>query len=362
MKKGIGYIGLGKMGLAQMERLVEKGWRVVAWSRSEPPRAAARRLGADVSESLADVCKKLKRPRLVWLMMPHVVVDEVLKKLMPHLSKSDTVIDGGNSFYKNSQRRANELARRGIHFLDVGVSGGPSGARNGACLMIGGDKRIFRKHEQLFKDMSATVVGSTTAPQYKHTDKLEFVGMSQLGGGSYAYVGGSGVGHFVKMVHNGIEYGTMQAIAEGFAILRAADERRYQPQMNADTSHPPQSPLGKGGRRTKMNERGFGLNLTQIAELYNQGSVIESRLVGWLAKAFKEHGEDLKDISGEVGQLGEGKWTVDTAKEFGVPVKVIEDSLDFRFASQGNPSYTGQVVSALRNQFGGHSVSKKKAS
>lgn len=310
----LGYIGLGKMGLAQVARLLAKKWRVVAYNRSKEPRAGAKKAGAEAADTIADVARMLKPPRLIWLMVSHAAVDSVLHELLPHLSNGDTVIDGGNSFYKESQRRARELARRGIHFLDVGVSGGPSGARNGACLMIGGDKRIFRNYEKLFRDLSA--------PQ------------------AYAYLGLSGAGHFVKMAHNGIEYGMMQSIAEGFSILRRADLRR----LDAD----------------RRGKRKFGFNLTQIAELYNRGSVIESRLVGWLAKALAEHGEDLKEISGEVAQSGEGLWTVQTAKELGVPVKVIEESLKFRIKSKGNPSYSGQVVSALRNQFGGHEVARNE--
>lgn len=307
----IGYIGLGKMGLAQVFRLLEKHWRVVAWNRSAPPRSAAQRRGADIVLTLEEMCSKLARPRLVWLMVPHSVVDDILKELTPHLSKGDTVIDGGNSFYKDSMRRARELALRKIHFLDVGVSGGPSGARNGACLMVGGEKKIFERNRRLFRDLS---------------QGLTYVLHRLVLGNRYAYVGKSGAGHFVKMVHNGIEYGMMQALGEGFEVMKRS---------------------------------GFKLSLAKIAELYNNGSVIESRLVGWLAKAFAEHGENLKDISGEVAQSGEGLWTVETAKELGVPVEIIKKSLDFRLKSKGNSSFTGKVVSALRGQFGGHEVSAK---
>jgi len=299
----IGYIGLGKMGFAQVERLLEYGHKVIAWNRSEGPRREAERIGAESVETLADVCTRLKTPRLIWLMVPHAVVDDVLKELIPHLQKGDTVIDGGNSFYKDSMRRARELLKKGIHFLDVGTSGGPYGARHGACLMIGGEKKIYEKYEKLFKDLAL------------------------LDG--YAYMGSAGAGHFVKMVHNGIEYGMMQAIGEGFDVMKRSN---------------------------------FKLPLLKIAGLYNRGSVIESKLVGWLAKAYKEKGENLKGISGEVAHSGEGLWTVQTAKDLRVPVRVIEDSLKFRVKSKGNPSYTGQVVSALRNQFGGHSVSRKKTS
>jgi len=293
----IGYIGLGKMGLAQVERLLEYGHRVVAWNRSEGPRLLAQGAGAEITESIAALVSKLKTPRLIWLMVPHAVVDDVLKELVPHLSKGDTVIDGGNSFYKHSMRRAKELSKKGINFLDCGTSGGPAGARKGACLMIGGEKKVFEKHEKLFRDLAAL--------------------------DAYAYFGKAGAGHFVKMIHNGIEYGMMQAIGEGFEVMKRS---------------------------------AFKLPLREVARLYNHKSVIESRLIGWLEQAYKAHGENLRGISGEVSHSGEGLWTVATAKELKVPVKVIKEALDFRVMSKGNPSYTGQVVSALRNQFGGHPV------
>src|SRR3989344_5980467 len=255
----LGYIGLGKMGLAQVERLLEYGHRVVAWNRSEKPRREARKAGAEVSETLEAVCSRLNTPRLIWLMVPHGAVDEVLTELLPHLSKGDTLIDGGNSFYEHSMRRAKILSRKGINFLDVGTSGGPVGARKGACLMIGGEKKVYEKYEKLFRDLAV------------------------LDG--YAYMGKAGAGHFVKMVHNGIEYGMMQAIGEGFDVLRTAELRG----LDADRRrlHPPPSPLLIGGKERRVR---FGLNLKQIARLYNQGSVIESRLIQWLPHAVLEHG------------------------------------------------------------------------
>ena len=322
----IGYIGLGKMGLAQVERLLKKGYRVVAWNRSAGPRETARKLGAEVNGTLQEVCRKIKKPRLLWLMVPHAVVDDIIQEIVLRLSKGDTVIDGGNSFYKDSMRRAKELSRKGINFLDVGTSGGPFGALNGACLMIGGNRRVFRRCEPLFRDLSAHLAYSIIRANNGISSMRSKKSGTEEGDYAYAYIGKNGAGHFVKMVHNGIEYGMMQAIGEGFAVLKKSQ---------------------------------FALDLQQIAELYNKGSVVESRLMGWLAKAFTEHGENLKDISGEVAHSGEGLWTVETAKELRVPVKVINDSLDFRLKSKGNPSYTGQVVSALRNQFGGHEVKKQ---
>jgi 6-phosphogluconate dehydrogenase len=256
--------------------------------------------GAMPASSLESLISAMALPRLVWLMVPHQAVDTVLQGLTPLLQKGDTVIDGGNSPYKESMRRFQELKEKGKHFLDVGVSGGPSGARNGACIMVGGRKEIFRKYKNLFRDLACK--------------------------GGYAYMGGPGSGHFVKMVHNGIEYGMMQALAEGFALMKASP---------------------------------FEFDLTQIAKLYNHKSVVESRLVGWLHNAFAQHGENLDDISGSVSQSGEGSWTVEAAQELGVPVPVIEGSLNFRIQSQAHPSYTGKILSAVRNQFGGHEVFRK---
>ena len=293
----LGYMGLGKMGFNMVERILEKGHHVVAFNRSPEPLERISRIGAEPAESLASMVQTLETPRLIWLMLSHQAVDAVLSELTNHLEKGDTVIDGGNSPYRESMRRAIELEAKGINFLDAGVSGGPGGARNGACIMVGGKKEVFEKHEQLFRDLTVE--------------------------NGYGYMGRAGAGHFVKMVHNGIEYGMMQALAEGFAVMKASP---------------------------------FDLNLAAVAELFNQKSVIESRLVGWLQKAYETAGEELKEISGSVAHSGEGKWTVEAARELGIPVPLIEGALDFRVASQEAPSYTGKVVSALRNQFGGHEV------
>jgi 6-phosphogluconate dehydrogenase len=296
----LGYIGLGKMGFNMVERLLEKGHEVVVFGRNEEVVRDISKRGAEQASSLQFLTSVLPAPRLIWLMIPYQAVEEVLEKLIPFLDKGDTIIDGGNSPYKESIRRAKELEKRKIYFLDVGVSGGPSGARNGACIMVGGRKDIFKKFRKLFRDLSVR--------------------------GGYGYMGKSGAGHFVKMVHNGIEYGMMQAIAEGFALMK-------------------NSP--------------FELSLTKVAEIYNHRSVIESRLVDWLRKTFEQNGEGLDEISGSVAHSGEGVWTVEAAKELGVPIPIIEGALNFRIESQRNPSYTGRILSALRNQFGGHEVFKK---
>ena len=297
----LGYIGLGKMGANMVERLLEKGHEVVAFDRNADAVKAAREKGARTEGSLKALVTALSSPRLAWIMVPHQAVDAVLRELTPHLTKGDTVVDGGNSPYKDSIRRSKELESKGIDFLDAGVSGGPAGARSGACIMVGGRKEVFQKLEALFRDLSVP--------------------------GGYGYMGRAGAGHFVKMVHNGIEYGMMQALAEGFAIMKASD---------------------------------FGLELTRITDVYNHRSVIESRLVGWLQSAFQQYGEDLADISGSAAQSGEGKWTVEAGKELGIPTPVIQGALEFRMQSQNNPSYTGKLISAMRNQFGGHEVKEKK--
>lgn len=296
----LGYVGLGKMGFNMVERLLEKSHKVVAFDRSADATKAAKNKGVQTADALAALVAALPSPRLVWIMVPHQAVDAVLKELLPHLTKGDTVIDGGNSPYKESIRRAGELEAKGMDYLDAGVSGGPAGARNGACIMVGGRKEVFQKFEALFRDLSVS--------------------------DGYGYMGRSGAGHFVKMVHNGIEYGMMQALAEGFAVMKASD---------------------------------FGLDLARITDVYNHKSVIESRLVGWLQSAFERYGEDLKDISGSAAQSGEGMWTVEAGKELGVPTPIIQGALDFRLQSQKNPSYTGKLVSAMRNQFGGHEVQQK---
>ena len=304
MKKEIAIVGLGKMGKNMTLRLIEKKWKVFAFDIDEKARKEMTKRGAKIANSLKELVEKLSPPRLVWLMVPAgKPVEEILfgkEGLSNYLKKGDIVIDGGNSFFEDSIERGKRLAKGGIEFLDVGVSGGPKGAREGACLMIGGKKKVFEKLKPLFEDLATP--------------------------GGFEYLGRSGAGHFVKMVHNGIEYGMMQAIAEGFNLMK-------------------NSP--------------FKLNLKKVAELYNHGSVIQSRLIGWLKEGFEKHKQDLKDVSGKVGMTGEGEWTVKIAKKWKIPVKIIEESVKFRIRSQKNPSYIGKILSVLREQFGGHKVNRK---
>lgn len=291
----IGYIGLGKMGLNMVQRMLEKKHEVVVYNRSPEPLEQAKKAGAITTHSFEELVKNCKAPRLIWIMVSHQAVDEMIQHLLPFMEPGDTIIDGGNSPYKDSIRRAKELDQKQINFMDVGTSGGPAGARNGACLMIGGRQETFNRYEPLFKDLAVE--------------------------NGYALMGEAGAGHFVKMVHNGIEYGMMQALAEGFAVMKASP---------------------------------FKLDLSKIAEVYNHKSVVESRLVGWLKSGYDKYGKELESISPTVAHSGEGQWTIDAAKEYGIEVPIIEGSLEFRKQSTENPSYTGKILSTLRNQFGGH--------
>ncbi len=304
--KKMGLIGLGKMGGNLARRLHSQGWDITAFNRTAEVTREIETEGINGAYSLPDLVKSLPTPRIIWLMVPAgKPVDDMLfgkTGLVPLLKKGDIVIDGGNSFYGDAAKRAAKLKKFGIHFLDCGTSGGPGGALAGPCLMIGGERKIFEKIEYLFRDLAAP--------------------------DAYQFFDGFGAGHFVKMVHNGIEYGMMQALAEGFAVMKKSK---------------------------------FKLDLEKVTDIYNHGSVIESRLVGWLASGFKAYGQDLKGISGSVNYTGEGEWTVQAAKKLKVPAPVIEDSFKFRVASQKKPSYTGQLLSTLRNQFGGHNAVHTKA-
>jgi 6-phosphogluconate dehydrogenase len=286
----IGYVGLGKMGANMVTRLTELGHECVTFDVS----------GSGTAKSFSELISNLPAPRLVWVMVPHAATESVVVEIAGLLASGDTIIDGGNSNWKDSVRHAAMLAEKKINFLDAGVSGGPAGARNGACVMVGGEKDIFQKYENLFRDISAP--------------------------NAYAHLGPAGAGHFVKMVHNGIEYGMMQAIAEGFEVMKKAP---------------------------------MPLDLLEISRIYNTGSVIESRLVGWLEEGYKKYGVELAEISSAVAHTGEGAWTVETAQELGVLVPIIEGSLEFRKQSALKPSYAGKVLSLLRNMFGGHDAAKK---
>lgn len=299
MTKELAILGLGKMGGNMAKRMVEQGWRTIGWNRTTAVALELAKDGIEPATTFDEVVSKLTGPRIIWLMLPAgAPVDDALfgpEGIAAKLSAGDIVIDGGNSYFKDAKPRGEKLAAMGIKYLDCGTSGGPHGARTGACLMIGGDRAAFEQIEELFRDFALA--------------------------GGYQFFDGYGAGHFVKMVHNGIEYGMMQAIAEGFEVMKKSD---------------------------------YNLDLMRVTDIYNHGSVIESRLVGWLQSGYKAYTTELTDITSTVAHTGEGAWTVQTAKEMGIPVPIIEGSLEFRKQSEQNPSYTGKVLSTLRNQFGGH--------
>ena len=304
MKKEIGYIGLGKMGKNMVFRLLGKGWDIVAFNRSPESVKEVAEKGAVGTGSIKELVGKLSTPRVVWLMVLQEATDEMINNLVPLLDGGDIIIDGGNSPYLETIRRAKELKEKGIEFLDVGVSGGPDGVLNGACMMVGGKKEIYDYVEKsgIFAEMCVE--------------------------NGWAYMGPSGAGHYVKMVHNGIEYGMMQSIAEGFDLMR----------------------------HTK--DFGEELDLEKITDIYSHGSVITSRLISWMQSGYKKYGKDLKEISGKATGLGEGQWTYEAGVRDGVPMPAIKASLDTRTASQEKPSYQGKIISTLRGEFGGHKVKR----
>lgn len=296
----IAIFGLGKMGMQIARRLQKNGVEVLAWNRSEYPRKEVAEAGVQTYGGISELTGKIEgEGRVFWLMLPQNVVDDFLaNQLGPYLQAGDIVIDGGNSFYKDSIRRAGELARRGVIFYDCGTSGGVWGEKNGFALMVGGPKKNWPAVEPFFKILSS--------------------------GQNYGLVGRSGAGHFVKMVHNGIEYGMMEAIAEGYGVLQASD---------------------------------FSLDLSQVTKIYQEGSVIKSWLIDLTGNIFER--EDVKSTSGLIAATGEGRWTVEAGHELGVDVRVIEDSLKVREEStdpKKQNKFSNKIVALLRKQFGGHGV------
>ena len=296
----IGMIGLGRMGGNMVQRLLVGGHEVVTYDRSVEAVAASQSQGAVGAASLEDLVEKLQRPRAVWVMVPAgPPTEDTIDSLIPLLAKGDVVLEGGNSNYKDSMRRAEKLAGHGIDFLDVGTSGGVWGLTEGYSLMIGGDLDTFRRLEPVFQ---------TLAPEEAK---------------GYGYVGPAGAGHFVKMVHNGIEYGLMQAYAEGFELMQAKQE--------------------------------FNLDLRQIAEIWRYGSVVRSWLLDLSAEALAEE-PDLASLESYVDDSGEGRWTVQESVDLAVPTPVITLSLQARFRSRQDQPFGGRLLAAMRNQFGGHAV------
>jgi 6-phosphogluconate dehydrogenase len=330
----IGMVGLGRMGAGMVRRLMDKNIGCVAY---DPQQDAVARLMADGAvgaASLADLVEKLQRPRAVWLMVPAGLVDGVLGQLEPLLDADDIVIDGGNSCYHDDIRRAKALADQGIHYLDVGTSGGVHGQARGYCLMIGGDTAAVGRLEPVFAALSPGRDAASHTP-----GRGEGAGTAEQG---YLHCGPAGAGHFVKMVHNGIEYGIMQAYAEGFNLLRHANVGKSDHATDAETT-PMRDP----------QHYQYDMDLPEIAELWRRGSVIGSWLLDLTARAFQAD-PGLDGFAGRVSDSGEGRWTLHAALDEGVPVPVLSAALFERFQSRGNAEFANKVLSAMRKGFGGH--------
>jgi 6-phosphogluconate dehydrogenase len=329
----IGMIGLGRMGANMVRRLARGGHECVAFDQSEKAVQALARDGAKGAHSLAEFVAALAPPRVVWLMVPAAIVDKVLGELQPLLAKGDSVIDGGNSYYHDDLRRANEMQRYGIHYLDVGTSGGVLGLENGFCLMIGGENEVVQRLEPIFASLAlgARARGDSS---------------SSTASRGYLHCGPVGAGHFVKMVHNGIEYGLMAAYAEGLNILKHADAGLASRSADAETA-----PL------TNPALFQYRLDIAAIAEVWRHGSIISSQLLDLTAQALTRDPQ-LEHFAGKVSDSGEGRWTIQAAIEEGVPAHVLSAALYSRFDSRGNAEFASKVLSAMRLGFGGHHESK----
>jgi len=330
----LGMIGLGRMGGNMVRRLIKDGHECVVYNRSEKAVKELVSEKAVGASSLADLVKKLKKPRAVWLMVPAAVVDKSIADLLPLLEKGDILIDGGNSYYVDDIRRTKELKTAGIHYMDVGTSGGVWGLERGYCMMIGGEKDVMKHLDPIFATLSP---GRGDIARTPGREKLK--GTAEQG---YLHCGPNGAGHFVKMVHNGIEYGLMAAYAEGMGILRSANIGKADHEVDAETT-----PL-----RYPENYQ-YDFNLADISELWRRGSVVASWLLDLTATALAED-PSLKGFAGRVSDSGEGRWTVNAAIDEAVPVPVLTTALYARFSSRGESDYQDKLLSAMRFQFGGH--------
>jgi 6-phosphogluconate dehydrogenase len=330
----LGMIGLGRMGGGMVTRLVRGGHDCVVFDRNAAAVAAMTQLGASGADSLDAFVSRLATPRTIWIMVPAAVVDALLDQLTPLLGAGDIVVDGGNSHYVDDLRRARAFASRGLHYVDAGVSGGVWGAENGYCVMAGGDPEPVKRLEPVLRTLAP---GADAAPPT--AGRSDAASSAAFG---YLHCGGPGAGHFVKMVHNGIEYALMAAYAEGFNILAHANAGTRPAAANAETT-----PLRDPERFT------YDLTVAEIAELWRRGSVIRSWLLDLTAAALAEH-PSLDQFAGRVSDSGEGRWTALAAIESGAPAPMITTALFQRFSSRGEDDFAHRLLSAMRLQFGGH--------
>lgn len=330
----VAMIGLGRMGSNMARRLLRAGHECVVFNRSRQSVEELARENAIAAADLGDVVNKLKKPRALWLMIPAAAVDRTIADLMGLLDAGDILIDGGNSYYVDDIRRAKKLSLKGIQYVDVGTSGGVWGLERGYCMMIGGTGDVIEHLDPIFRSLAP---GKGDIPSTPGREK--FGGTADLG---YLHCGPSGAGHFVKMIHNGIEYGLMAAYAEGFGVLRNANVGKEEIAINAETA-----PL----RDPELYQ--YQLSLPDIAEVWRRGSVIASWLLDLIAGALTED-QSLSNFVGRVSDSGEGRWTIHAAIDEGVPVPVLSDALFRRFSSRGETNYQDKLLSAMRHQFGGH--------
>jgi 6-phosphogluconate dehydrogenase len=326
------------MGANMVRRLMKKGHECVVFNRSPGPVNELVKENAVGATSLRDMVSKLEKPRTVWLMVPAAAVDTTIADLVPHLERGDIVIDGGNSYYIDDIRRAKELSAKGIHYVDVGTSGGVKGLERGYCLMIGGETTVIKNLDRIF---SALAPGGGVIAKTPGRERVPSTAEQ-----GYLHCGPNGAGHFVKMVHNGIEYGIMAAYAEGLGILRSANIGKEPGGIDAETT-PLRSP----------EHYQYDFNLPDIAELWRRGSVIASWLLDLTATALLRD-PSLSSFEGRVSDSGEGRWTIKAAIDEAVPAPVLTTALYERFSSRGHAEFAGKVLSAMRYEFGGHQEKK----
>jgi len=331
----LGMIGLGRMGANMVRRLIKKGHNCVVFDRSPKVVDDLVKEKATGAASLADLVGKLAKPRAIWLMVPAAVVDDTIADVLPHLEAGDILIDGGNSYYVDDIRRAKELTPRKIHYVDVGTSGGVWGLERGYCMMIGGEPEVIKRLDPIFATLAP---GIGDIPRTVGREKID--GTAEQG---YLHCGPNGAGHFVKMVHNGMEYGIMAAYAEGLSILRAANVGK-QADATADAETTP---------LRDPEHYQYDLNLRDIAEVWRRGSVIASWLLDLTANALLQD-PSLSKFAGHVSDSGEGRWTIKAAIDEAVPVPVLTCALYERFSSRGEADFANKLLSAMRYQFGGH--------